>query len=246
LKAIIKNIPNTITAGNLFCGCLAILSIAQGNLVSASWFVITAAVLDFLDGFIARLLKVNSEIGKQLDSLADIVTFGVVPGYTLYTLLTQTQFCENGTCWKALVLPYYGFLITIFSAVRLAKFNIDTRQTNSFIGVPTPANALMIASFSLTPITSFMYPVIHHYVFLAGVCLIMSYLLVAEIPLFALKFKSFGWKGNQPRFIFLLSSLLLLLMLGPSAAIFILLLYVIMSLIFEKFNIYKKSQNTVL
>ncbi len=239
MKTIIKNIPNTITAGNLFCGCMAIISISKGNLVSASWFVIAAAVLDFLDGFIARLLKVHSEIGKQLDSLADIVTFGVVPGYILYTLLSQTQFCESGTCWKAIILPYYGFLITVFSAVRLAKFNIDTRQSNSFIGVPTPANALMIASFCLTPITSFMYPLIHHYVFLASVCLIMSYLLVAEIPLFALKFKSFGWNGNEPRFIFLFCSVLLLVIMGPSAAIFILLLYVLMSLIFERLKIHK-------
>lgn len=240
MENIKKNIPNAITAGNLLCGCLAILSISKGNLSNASWFVIAAAVLDFLDGFVARLLNVHSEIGKQLDSLADVVTFGVVPGFTMYTLLTQTTFCEDGTCWKAMILPYYGFLISIFSAVRLAKFNIDTRQTTSFIGVPTPANGLMIACFSLTPESSFMYELFHNHVFLTIVCVLMSYLLVAEIPLFALKFKSYGFKGNEIKWLFLGLSIVLLATLSFASGPFILMLYVLLSILSDKTS--KKGQ----
>ncbi len=165
---ILKHIPNAITSGNLLCGCLAIVQIFSGDLVLASFFVFLAAVLDFFDGFAARLLKVSSPIGKDLDSLADVVTFGVVPGLMVYRLL---QFAligmgEKELFWIALqknissielsnvhylsgfysYLPYFGFLITVFSAIRLAKFNNDTRQSTTFIGLPTPANAILITA----------------------------------------------------------------------------------------------------
>lgn len=231
-----KNIPNAITAGNLLFGCLAIIRIAQGDLLNASWFVIIAALFDFLDGMSARLLKVHSELGKQLDSLADVVTFGVVPGFMLYTLLEQSAFCEDGTCWKAVILPYYGLLIPIFSAVRLAKFNIDERQTSSFIGVPTPANGLMIASFNLVSPDSDFFNLFHHHIFLTAVAVIMSYLLVAEIPLFSLKFKNYKWKKNQMRYIFLFLSLNLIFLMGFASAPFILTLYIILSYINQLIN----------
>ena len=161
-----KHIPNAITCGNLFCGCLAIVSALRGNLVLSAYLVGIAAVLDFFDGFTARLLKVGGEMGKQLDSLADMVTFGVVPGIVLFQLMSATTLCDKPTVCTSDIVTYekstvllannidsywllLSFFITIFSALRLAKFNIDTRQTDSFIGVPTPANTILICSIPL-------------------------------------------------------------------------------------------------
>lgn len=279
-----KNIPNAITCGNLLCGCLAITSAFNGNLIWAAYLVGIAAVLDFLDGFVARLLKVHSEIGKQLDSLADMVTFGVVPGVIMFHLLNYGLFIHalsrakgvhiteivNNSGGEELLskleylswLPYIAFLIPIFSALRLAKFNIDTRQSDSFIGVPTPANTILIASFPLIlgagnyDLKSFFMlfttvPGIGEYAaaglsqgslplvsaillnpwFLIGITILMSFLLVAELPLFALKFKHFKWKGNEIRFIFLILSAVLLILFKFVAIPFIIFLYVILSVI---------------
>ena len=258
-----KNIPNLITCGNLLCGCLAIVSAFQGNLVWSAYLVGIAAVLDFLDGFVARLLKVHSEIGKQLDSLADMVTFGVVPGVIMFHLLQRSILMDKS--FEAVLsrdglqdfiwVPYTGFLLTIFSCIRLAKFNIDTRQSDSFIGVPTPANTILIASFPLilglsgwsqastsiylfspeswlddsTPGLAFQ--ILLNKWFLLGITLIMSYLLVAELPLFALKFKHFKWKGNEIRFIFLGLSAALLILFQFTGIPFIIFLYIILSVI---------------
>lgn len=234
-----KNIPNTITCGNLFCGCLAIVSAFNGNLVWSAYLVGLAGVLDFFDGFIARLLNVHSEIGKQLDSLADMVTFGVVPGIVVFKMLSFTPVTieSNGAGSYSNYLPFVAFLIPIFSAIRLAKFNIDTRQSNSFIGVPTPANAILICSLPL--ITSFqpsiwdinVIPLIENPWFLTGLTLLMSYLLVAELPLFALKFKNFGWADNKIRYSFLITSLLMLMLFQFIAIPFIIFLYVILSVL---------------
>jgi CDP-diacylglycerol--serine O-phosphatidyltransferase len=268
-----KHIPNMITCGNLFCGCLAIVCAFNGNLVWSAYLVGIAAVLDFFDGFVARLLKVGGELGKQLDSLADMVTFGVVPGVVMYHLL-RLSFTTTGGGWvvypplSALanttpaeihpvpeLLTYAAFLITIFSALRLAKFNIDTRQTTSFIGVPTPANSILICSFplilglnstgstntikgleyeeyffSVQP-NSMAHDILLNPYFLVCLTLLMSYLLVAELPLFALKFKNFGWTDNKIRYSFLIISVVLLILFQFVAIPFIIFLYIVMSVI---------------
>lgn len=236
-----KNIPNTITCGNLFCGCLAVVCAFNGNLVWSAYLVGIAGILDFLDGFIARLLHVHSEIGKQLDSLADMVTFGLVPGVVMFTFLSNAAAIYLRTSDQNIIvlsyLPLFAFLITIFSAIRLAKFNIDIRQTNSFIGVPTPANALLICSLPL--INSFqphvgnfsLIPILENVWFLLVLTILMSYLLVAELPLFALKFKNFGWADNKIRYSFLIASIIMLLLFQFIAIPFIIFLYVILSVI---------------
>ncbi|MFL5765335.1 MAG: CDP-alcohol phosphatidyltransferase family protein [Bacteroidia bacterium] len=236
-----KHIPNMITCGNLFCGCLAIVSAFRGNLVSSACFVGIAAILDFFDGFVARLLKVGGELGKQLDSLADMVTFGVVPGVVMFRLMSDAVWHifygphDNPGLFP--LLPSLAFLITIFSALRLAKFNIDTRQTNSFIGVPTPANSILICSLPLVaryqPYLGSIpvYQLANNLTFLTALTLIMSYLLVAELPLFALKFKNFGWADNKIRYSFLIISVILLILFQFIAIPFIIFLYIIMSVI---------------
>lgn len=249
MMSIKKNIPNIITCGNLFCGCIAIVAAFKGNLVWSSYLVGIAAVLDFLDGFLARLLKVHSEIGKQLDSLADMVTFGLVPGIVMYLLLTKaTATCsfsemDNSIC--SLVngvqcyMPFIAFLITIFSAIRLAKFNTDSRQADLFIGLPTPANAILICSL---PLITFFQPqigsintllIIDNIWVLLSITIVMSFLMVAKIPLFALKFKSFDWSSNKKRYSFLIISLLSLLLFHFFAIPFIIFLYIILSLIIK-------------
>jgi CDP-diacylglycerol--serine O-phosphatidyltransferase len=147
-----KHLPNTLTCINLLCGCLALTFIFKGDLVTGAYLVGIAAVADFFDGLLARALRVSSPIGKDLDSLADMVSFGVVPGAITYRLLTQAFGSETtaaGFSDPASLLPYLGFVISIFSALRLAKFNNDTRQTTSFIGLPTPACTLVVASLPL-------------------------------------------------------------------------------------------------
>jgi CDP-diacylglycerol---serine O-phosphatidyltransferase len=223
-----KHIPNFLTCCHLFCGCVGITFSSGGkfNLISiAAFFVILAAVFDFLDGFAARLLKVTSPIGKELDSLADVVSFGVLPGMIL-----------NGMAWHS-YWEFVPFLIPVFSALRLAKFNIDLRQTNSFIGVPTPANALLIASF---PFISLRYSVagelFHNPLFVMPFTLLSCFLLVSNIRLMALKFKSFGWVENRFVYIFLGLSLILLLWLQALAVPLIFVLYIGISLIKNRFS----------
>ncbi len=236
-----KHIPNAITCGNLFCGCLAIVCAFKGDLVWAAYLVGIAAVLDFFDGFVARLLKVGGEMGKQLDSLADMVTFGVVPGVVMYQMITFSINPDYINVSSSYIpyLPYLGFLITIFSCIRLAKFNIDTRQTNSFIGVPTPANTILICSFPLINKFQEIYPIFlvtENLLFFIGLTFLMSYLLVAELPLFALKFKNFGWADNKIRYSFLIISIILLILFQFIAIPFIIFLYIILSIINNMMN----------
>lgn len=237
-----KHIPNFITSLNLLCGCLAIVSAFNSNLIWASYLVAIAAVLDFLDGFAARLLKVHSEIGKQLDSLADMVTFGVVPAVIVFHLLKNNS-SEYPFIQSNLWIQYLPFSIAVFSALRLAKFNIDTRQADLFIGVPTPANTILIASFPLIiQSDNFLTPVLLNPYFLISLSFLMSYLLVAELPLFALKFKNFHWADNKTRFCFLGISLLLLILFHVIAIPFIIFLYIFLSLIDNRL----KTPNTKL
>lgn len=201
MKSIIKQIPNSITAANLLMGCLAIIAALNHELVQASYFIGLAAIFDFFDGFAARLLKVHSEIGKQLDSLADVVSFGVAPGMIFYIHSSYV----NEAAHQSAYLNYLAFLIPIFSAFRLAKFNLDTRQTDSFIGLPTPANALFICSIPLVfeQGPDFANTFFSSTLFCSLFPFVSSWLLMAELPLFALKYKHFKWNGNEIRWIFI-------------------------------------------
>lgn len=195
-----KHIPNTITCCNLICGCIATYFAILGSPLTAMTFIILGAIFDFFDGMSARLLHVSSEIGKELDSLADDITFGVAPASLVFWQLQITDYPDVLEPLRG-ILPFFAFVISAFSALRLAKFNLDTRQTSSFIGLPTPANALfwgavivpfhdqIAASPSALPLL------------LIGVCL-SSWILVAEIPMFALKFKQWGWAGNELKYSF--------------------------------------------
>lgn len=223
-----RHLPNALTCVNLLCGCLALTFIFQGNLVAGAYLVAIAAVADFFDGLLARALRVSSPIGKDLDSLADMVSFGVVPGAILYKLLAHTAEYGGLSIW----LVYLGFIVTIFSALRLAKFNNDTRQTTSFIGLPTPACTLIVASLPLILAndTFGLKDFILNPLVLIGLTVLLSGLLVAELPLFALKFKNLQWRGNRRRFIFVGLALGLVLWLKAAGVPVAVLLYVLLSI----------------
>ncbi|GAA3978539.1 CDP-alcohol phosphatidyltransferase family protein [Hymenobacter antarcticus] len=222
-----KHLPNAVTCLNLLCGCLALTNIFAGRLEVGAWFVAAAAAADFADGLLARALRVSSAIGKDLDSLADMVSFGVVPGAIFFQLLTRGVSPGGLPEW----VPYIGFLVSIFSALRLAKFNNDTRQTTSFIGLPTPACTLVVASLPL--ILAYdqfgIASIILSPWLLLGLTVLLSGLLVAELPLFALKFKNLRWADNRRRFLFLLLAAGLLLVLKAAAVPLVVLLYVLLS-----------------
>ncbi|MDR1743532.1 MAG: CDP-alcohol phosphatidyltransferase family protein [Dysgonamonadaceae bacterium] len=191
-----KHIPNTLTLLNLVSGCIAAIHAFEGDFTGVVIWVLAAAIFDFLDGFAARILKVPSPIGKELDSLADIVSFGVAPAIAVFILLRSCSLYPEFLQPAEACIPYIAFVIPAFSALRLAKFNLDERQTTSFIGLPTPANALFWISYcyglqNITPNNSFFI-----YVTL-GFILILSLLMIAEIPMFSLKLKKIGLKGNE-------------------------------------------------
>ena len=217
-----KHIPNSITCLNLISGCIATYWAFQGDAQLALLFIVIGAVFDFFDGMVARLLHVSSPIGKELDSLADDITFGFAPSAIVFNFLVPL------TTHLSPVIPYLAFIMAAFSALRLAKFNLDERQALGFIGLPTPANALFWGSLLVglgEEIATLPYA---GYLILAGV-LISSYLLVSEIPMFALKFKSWGWQGNEVKYIFLLTCIPLLLLLEVSGLAAIIAWYVILS-----------------
>jgi len=222
-----KHLPNAITCLNLLCGCLALTFIFKGELVTGAYLVGAAAVADFFDGLLARALRVSSPIGKDLDSLADMVSFGVVPGAIMSKLLAHATEYDGIPVW----LFYAGFLITIFSALRLAKFNNDTRQTTSFIGLPTPACTLVVASLPLILANDQfgLENIILNPWLLLGLAIVLSGLLVAELPLFALKFKNLRWLGNRRRFIFVGLALILVATLHAAGIPVAVLLYVLLS-----------------
>ncbi|HHT23009.1 MAG TPA: CDP-diacylglycerol--serine O-phosphatidyltransferase [Bacteroidales bacterium] len=215
----VKHLPNAITCLNLFSGCCGVWLAFNGNFVGATFAVILSAFFDFMDGMVARLVNAYSEMGKELDSLADVVSFGLVPGAMIFYMLSPDGNVENYT--------FLAFLIPIFSALRLAKFNIDDRQTTSFIGLPTPANAIFWAGIAL----SFSDWFSANYLVLIGLTALFSYLLVSEIPMFSLKFKNLSWKDNKLQFIFLGVSLLLIILLQLDAIAPIILWYIILSII---------------
>ena len=234
-------IPNAFTMANLFCGMLGVFFAATGHLDYAAYAVVAGVFFDFFDGFFARMFKVEGELGLQLDSLADVVTSGVVPGMVMFQMLhklenwnTGERWVEAGMSWDSVsLLPFLGFAITLASAFRLAKFNIDTRQTTSFIGLPTPANALLILSLPL--IVQFQdYAIAETLItntwFLLGLTALSCYMLNAEIPLFALKFKSWGLAENKIRYGFLLLAIILLFWLTFAAIPLIIIAYVLISI----------------
>ena len=228
-----KHIPNTLTLCNLICGCIAAYMALQPEpqYATAFYFIIGGAVFDFFDGFAARLLHVSSPLGKELDSLADDITFGMAPAAIVFAMLRQTvpAIVPEGH-WAATALPFAAFLIAAFSALRLAKFNLDERQTTSFIGLPTPANALFWGALATAAHTHIATTPWAAWALLAGV-VASSLILVAEAPMFALKFKHFGWKGNALRYTFLIVSAALIISFGLVAVALAVVLYVLLSLL---------------
>ena len=232
-----KYVPNLITLSNLLCGTVAIVFAVRGAIDWAALFVAIGIFLDFFDGFFARLLHVKSEMGLQLDSLADMVTSGVVPGIVMFQLLSNSTYVLQTEGTFAMLLPYVGFFITLASAYRLANFNIDTRQTSGFIGLPTPANTMFILSLPLIlqyQPTELFDSLLHNMWVLLGITLLSAYLLNAEIALFALKFSDYSFKNNALKYVFLALCVILLLSLKIIAIPLIILLYIILSLLLPK------------
>lgn len=234
-----SHIPNAVTLLNLISGGLAIILLFKGLIIESALFIGLAAVFDFLDGFLAKLFNVKSLIGKELDSLADVISFGLAPAYFLYLLMSKNQFFNGGTPFLQYI-PYLALLIAAFSAFRLGKFNLDTRQTISFLGLPTPANAVFIVSFCLV---AFMnngpVPIIDHltgnYLVQSALIPLSSFLLVSEVPMFALKFnKGFGLKPNLLRYSFILITLALVLLLGWTGILLSMIVYVLLSILFVR------------
>ena len=224
MKTIKRNIPNFITILNLVCGISSIIVLFKYDLIYSGILIFAGAIFDLADGLLARALNVTSEIGKQLDSFADMVTFGVAPGVLMYQLI------DNQTL-DIIELSYIAFLIPIFSSIRLSKFNIDNRQTTAFIGLPTPAAAIFIASL---PIIIQKYNTEFSLNILIIITISLSLLLIAELPLFSLKIKK-NEKLKSPeniiRIIFLFSSIILLFVFNYAAIPFIVILYIILSIL---------------
>lgn len=227
-----RHIPNTLTCCNLICGCIATGCAFKADYSSALAFIILGAVFDFFDGFAARLLKVSSPIGKELDSLADDITFGFAPATVVFSLMAASHVSGLPEAIRP-YFPYVAFLIAAFSALRLAKFNLDERQTMGFIGLPTPANALFWAALAAGEHERLQSFPSGGWLLLAGV-LLSSWLMVAEIPMFALKFKDFSWSNNRLRYAFIALSAICLLLLGWTGFSLLIVLYILCSLLANK------------
>ncbi|QJD97508.1 CDP-diacylglycerol--serine O-phosphatidyltransferase [Mucilaginibacter robiniae] len=233
-KRVKKHVPNAITCANLFSGCVGIVFVTlQDDLKIAAYCIFLAAIFDFFDGLASRVLQSFSIIGKDLDSLADMVSFGVLPAFILYRLFLEAPQIDHVSTF----LNYIAFLIPVFSALRLAKFNQDTRQVESFIGLPTPANAILIASFPL--ILREHYEFFDNYIlspyFLVAFVIVMCTLLVAELPLMSLKFKQHDFQRNAYRYFLLLFSAILILIFKFAAVPAIILMYIALSIIQLRF-----------
>lgn len=216
-----RHLPNLLTCCNLLCGCFGIVFVLEGREIPAAYFVWLAGLFDFFDGFVARMLKVTSPIGKELDSLADVVSFGLLPSVVMYRMISDSS--------DSSLLPYVAFAIAIGSALRLAIFNVDETQSDSFRGLNTPANTIFITSLPLVS------PQVGRWLYdpavLVTITVVFSLLLVSPIRFFAFKFKNFGWKDNKIRFTFLILSVLLLIILKFLAIPLIIILYILLSLL---------------
>lgn len=227
-------IPNILTSINLLLGCLSIFATFQPDgIVDAAYFILFATLFDFADGFAARKLNAQTAIGKELDSMADLITFGVAPGLILFRLMHPEFLSFYGKDFLGTIIKSTPALIPLFSALRLAKFNIDPRQSDHFIGLPTPANAIFICSLPLIEYQNLwnITEVIHSSWFIPVVCIVNSLLLVAELPLFSLKIKHFGWKGNELRYIFIFIALILISLFQFMGLAMIILVYILLSLL---------------
>jgi CDP-diacylglycerol--serine O-phosphatidyltransferase len=246
-------IPNFITSLHALCGCLSVAFASMGQLEAAFGFILGAAVCDFLDGFTARLLRSYSDVGKQLDSLADVVSFGLAPAFMLFMAMQQSGVCGVGAIcavnasacpWQQVAL-FFPFLLTIFSALRLAKFNVDERQTTSFLGLPTPACGLFFAALSLNvaAIPNEL-EASHTAWYILALVVIFCYLLICEIPMFSFKMKGLSIKKYWVQYIFWVITLILLLLYRIDAVVFSVLLYIILSVtvaIIDKLTINQKK-----
>ena len=227
-----SHIPNAITCGNLVSGCLSILFVTANRPVMAALMIFGAGMFDFLDGFAARLLNAHSPIGADLDSLSDVVSFGVAPGFIMHWLMSRAQHPEVSLLGLDL-LPCLAFLLPVFSAIRLAKFNIDDTQTTSFRGIPAPGMAIFIASLPL------MLGQVKHltdgslgFGACLGITLIFSFMMVSNLRFFSFKMKSAKWKGNEVRWIFLIVAVLGFAIFRFVALPFVMMLYVLLSVFF--------------
>jgi CDP-diacylglycerol--serine O-phosphatidyltransferase len=237
-----KHIPNFVTLLNVLCGSIAVLFAVNGHMTATAFFVILGIFFDFFDGLLARKLKVQSELGLQLDSLADMITSGLVPGIVMFHLLSLTvddfSLVEHSVYLTEFfsdieLLPFVGLIITLASAYRLATFNISTNQSDSFIGLPTPANTLLIISFPLImehQNNDMMNTIILNPWFLIGVTLLSSFLLNSKIKLIALKFKNWSFKDNAARYLLIILALILLIIFKFAGIPLIIILYILMSL----------------
>ncbi|MCF8364352.1 MAG: CDP-diacylglycerol--serine O-phosphatidyltransferase [Bacteroidales bacterium] len=237
-----KHIPNFITLLNLFSGSIAIVFAFKGNLMLSAWFIGFAAIFDFLDGMSARLLNAKSPIGLQLDSLADVISFGLAPSFIVYQLMLQSYNAPFLYFNDVNLMAFAAFLIPAFSALRLARFNIDENQTESFLGLPTPANALFFASL---PLVNFqaekegldtMLSFLKNYWVLLGLAVSLSLLMVSSVPLFSLKLKNFRFQENQNRFILIIAAVILFVSIKFYALPLIVILYILISIIGNKFS----------
>jgi CDP-diacylglycerol--serine O-phosphatidyltransferase len=237
-----KGLPSVFTSLGLISGCISIVaSISYGELLLAGYFILIAAVFDFLDGMVARVLKSISPFGKQLDSLADVVSFGVAPAMILYRLLLlsyvrsspDADFDVMNPALPDYIVLFSAFLVAVFSALRLAKFNLDPDQVKNFKGLPTPANAIFIAAIGFMAESSREFPfieLIFNRYFLLAIVILSCYLLVSNISMFSLKFSSFGFSHNWLRYLFLLVSLILIIVFGLPGLAPVIILYILLSL----------------
>ncbi len=231
----VKHIPNAITCCNLLSGCISIVLMCNGYAVAAGAMIFLAAIFDFFDGFAARLLKAYSPLGAQLDSLSDVVSFGVAPSFIIYFYLSQPPIANSFSLEIAdfNILPFFAFLLAVFAELRLAKFNIDDRQTTSFIGLPTPAMGLFVASLPFTlqnEKLAFMANNMSNAYFLIAIVGIFSYLMVSEIPFFSLKIKNLKFKENIHIYILAVFAIVAFIFLGFAAIPFVMLFYIVISL----------------
>jgi CDP-diacylglycerol---serine O-phosphatidyltransferase len=226
-----KHIPNALTLLNVFCGACAIVSILNDRFTEGVAFLVVCLIADFLDGFTARLLNVKSEMGKELDSLADMVSFGVVPAAILYKLLKANV---GFTFGEQPNYPLLAFIITAFSCYRLAKFNLDTRQTESFIGLNTPTNTLFYVGLLFIKMRHFDVLedlTVNNSLFLYALIPVSSYLLISEIPMFSLKIKGFKWAGNEALFVFVALAVVLSVLMQEAAIALLVVLYVVVNVV---------------
>ncbi|MBN3036559.1 MAG: CDP-alcohol phosphatidyltransferase family protein [Bacteroidales bacterium] len=234
-----SNLPNLITLLNLICGCIAVILIMNGHFIAAAVMTGAAVLMDFMDGMVARLLHTVSHLGKQLDSLADVVSFGVVPGLLVFMLMSDDPSIPELHAGPIRLVPLAALILTAAAAFRLAVFNLDSRQEKSFRGLPTPANAIFFISLPLlqhswqlaaAEAPDIFFDAVADYRVLLILVVVFSLLMVSNIFMFSLKFEHYRWQGNRIRWLFLLLSLVLLILWGPAALPVLVILYVVVSL----------------